>query len=521
MNTKDFIARALVQYPDNEVVIFQNTRLTMRQLVERIYRVSNALINLGLKKGDRVGVLLNNCHQSVEAFYGIACAGLVLVPMNARNSADEHLYMLDNAEIKAVITERVFADMMASVISKSATVDHLISIGGGSNSGDIIDYEEKLTKMSPEEPAVEISDDDINSLRYTSGTTGKPKGVIHDHRAATTSLFNILTNTSFSINEDDVVALMGPVTHASGAMILPFLVRGAKVVILPGFDLKTLFPLIEKEKITTLYMVPTMIVMMLADPDLKKYDLSSLKTIRYGASPIPPDILRQAIEKFGNIFIQGYGLTEGLMPLTILSKKEHFLDGTERSLKLLTSVGRESLVARVRIMDDDGNVLSPDQVGEIVVQSDQNMKGYWKNPEATEEALRGGWLHTRDMGYIDAEGYIYLVDRKEDMIISGGFNIYPKEVEDVLYTHAAVLEAAVFGVPDDTWGESVRAAVTLKPGMTVTPEELIDHCKKHLASYKKPKAIDFIEIMPKSLAGKILRKDLKAPFWEGKTRGVN
>jgi acyl-CoA synthetase (AMP-forming)/AMP-acid ligase II len=267
-------------------------------------------------------------------------------------------------------------------------------------------------------------------------------------------------------------------------------------------------------------MVPTMIVMMLNEPDLKKYDLSSLKTIRYGASPIAPEILKRALDALGNIFIQGYGLTETLNPLTVLAKQDHILDGSEKSIKRLQSVGREVITARVRIMDDEGNMLPPGQIGEIVVQSDQNMKGYWKNPEATAEALRGGWLHTRDLGYADEDGYIYLVDRKEDMIISGGFNVYPKGVEDVLYIHPAVLEAAVFGVPDETWGEAVRAAVTLKPGMTVTEEELIEHCKKHLGSYKKPRAIDFIKEMPKSNAGKILRKDLKAPFWQGKSRGI-
>jgi acyl-CoA synthetase (AMP-forming)/AMP-acid ligase II len=323
------------------------------------------------------------------------------------------------------------------------------------------------------------------------------------------------------IEEGDAVALTAPVTHASGSMILPHIARGAKIVLLSSFDVQTLLETIQKERISTLYLVPTMIVMILAYPDFKKYDLTSLKTIRYGASPISPDVLKRAIEVFGNIFVQGYGLTEGSMPLTLLLKKDHILDGTEKSLKRLGSIGREVTVGRVRIMDDEGKFLPIGQIGEIVIQSDQNMRGYWKKPEATAETLRGGWLHTRDMGYIDEDGYIYLVDRKGDMIVSGGFNIYPKEVEDVLYIHPAVLEAAVFGVPDEKWGEAVKAVVSLRQGMQATEEEIIEHCRKHLASYKKPKSVDFIKELPKSIYGKILRRVLKEPYWQGRGRMIS
>jgi acyl-CoA synthetase (AMP-forming)/AMP-acid ligase II len=323
------------------------------------------------------------------------------------------------------------------------------------------------------------------------------------------------------ISEEDSIALTSPVTHASGSMILPFMMRGAKVVILPGFDERMLLEVIQKEKITALYLVPTTIVMLLNYPDLKKYDLSSLKNIRYGASPISPDVLKRGIEVFGNVFIQGYGLTEAGMPLTLLLKEDHLLDGTEKKLKRLSSIGRETNVAKVRIMDDEGRILSAGEIGEIVVQSDQNMMGYWKRPEATEETLKGGWLHTRDVGYIDEDGYIYLVDRKGDMIVSGGFNIYPREVEDVLYSHPAVLEAAVFGVPDEKWGESVKAAVSLRAGMTATEEEIVEHCRKYLASYKKPKSVDFLVSLPKSAYGKILRRALKEPYWQGKGRMIS
>jgi len=519
MNIRDYLNKAAIYFPDQEVLVHKETRLTTRQLLERIYRVSNALLSLGLEKGDRVAVLLQNCHQCVECFYGIHSAGLVMVPMNARNSAREHLYMLENAEAKAILMGAEFIDAIRSILPEAKTVSRALCVTGEAQE-DMLSYEEMIRKASPEEPSVEIREDDIISIRYTSGTTGTPKGVIHDHRSSVVTLYNPLMD-GFPIEPGDTVALMGPVTHASGSMILPHIVRGGKVIILSGFDPKGILDLIETERVSTLYLVPTMIVMILAQPDLREYDLSSLKTIRYGASPIAPDVLKRAIEVFGDVFVQGYGLTEGSMPLTLLTKEDHIMDGTEERLRRLGSIGREVTVAKVKIMDEHGNFLPPGEIGEIVVQSDQLMKGYWKNPDATAEALRGGWLHTRDMGYMDEAGYIYLVDRKDDMIVSGGFNVYPKEVEDVLYMYPAVLEAAVFGVPDEKWGEGVRAAVSLKEGMDATEEQIIQHCRKHLAGYKKPLKVDFLQELPKSLYGKILRRKLREPHWKGRGRKVS
>jgi long-chain acyl-CoA synthetase len=519
MNVGDLLAKAAFQFPNHTAVVHQKTRLTTKELMERIYRLANVLLGLGLKKGDRVTVLLNNCHQSVECFFGLACAGLVLVPMNSRYSAREHLFMLNDSDARAVLLGNEFREAIASILPEAHTVSHALCVTGEPLKG-MPAYEELMAQASPQNPGTDVSEEDIISLRYTAGTTGQPKGTIHDHRSFVTMVFNILMD-GFQIHEGDAVALMGPVTHASGAMILPHIVRGAKVVILSTFDIPTILETIQKEQITTLYLVPTMIVMMLAYPDLKKYDLSCLKNIRYGASPISPEVLKKGIGVFGNIFQQGYGLTEGGMPVTLLLKKDHLLDGTEKSLKHLASIGREVTVARVRIMDEEGKSLPAGQIGEIVVQSDMNMKGYWKKPEATAETLRGGWLHTRDMGYMDEEGYIYLVDRKDDMIVSGGFNIYPKEVEDVLYMHPAVLEAAVFGVPDEKWGEAVKAAVSFRQGMKATEEEIIEHCKNHLAAYKKPKSVDFMQDLPKSLYGKILRRQLKEPYWKGRGRMIS
>ncbi|MBN1664175.1 MAG: long-chain-fatty-acid--CoA ligase [Deltaproteobacteria bacterium] len=519
MDGKDILIKTAMLFPDREILVSPEKRLTGKDVLDRAFRLANAFLDLGLKKGDRIGVLLTNSHQSVESFCGIMCAGMARVPLNMRNSAREHLYILNNSGASAVMVGPEYTKTIGSILSEAESLKYAVCVSGEPLKP-MLSYEDLIAGASPREPDVSMGDDDIFRLSYTSGTTGVPKGVVQHNRAAMTSFHNVLID-GLDIKKDDVVALTSPVTHASGAMILPHFIRGAKVVILPGFDAKQLLQTVEKERVTTLYLVPTTIVMLLNDPDLKKYDLSSVKSIRYGASPIAPDVLKQAIETFGNVFLQGYGLTEGSMPLTLLTKEDHMMDGSEKKLKRLASVGREVTVAKVRIMGDDGQLLPPGEIGEIVAQSDQVMREYWNNPEATAEAFQGGWLHTRDMGYMDEDGYVFLVDRKGDMIVTGGFNVYPKEVEDVLYMHPAVLEAAVFGVPDAKWGETVKAAVALKKGMTATEDEIIEFSKKHLAGYKKPTSVDFIDALPKNDNGKILRKDLKAPYWQGRERQIS
>jgi acyl-CoA synthetase (AMP-forming)/AMP-acid ligase II len=514
-----FLAKAAARFPDQISVVSGAVRLTNREFLRRVYQVGNALLGLGLKRGDRVALLFNNCHQALESFFGITCAGLVVVPMNARNSLKEHLYVLSHSECRAVIAGRDFARDVDSLVSEVPTLAHAIYVGGrGQHSG--LDYESLLAGSSGTEPSIALSGNDLISLRYTSGTTGHPKGVLHDHKSNVAILYNILID-DFRIERGDTIVLPGPITHASGFMILPHLLRGGRVILLPGFDPLQMLEVIQEEKVTSLYLVPTMIAMLLAHPDIQGFDLSSLRTIRYGASPISPSVLARGIECFGNIFVQAYGLTEGGMLLTLLSKEDHILDGSEQSLQKIRSVGREVTSVRVAIMDEQNTVLSPGSEGEIVVQSEQNMREYFLDADATAKALQGGWLHTRDMGFIDECGYVHLLDRKEDMIISGGFNIYPKEVEDALLSHPAVLEAAVFGMPHDIWGEAVKAVVSLKPGMVAQEEELIAHCKKNLASFKKPKSIDFRPELPKNSYGKILRRKLREVYWAGRARQIN
>lgn len=514
-----FLEKAAAQFPDTISVVTPEARLTNRMLYQRSCRLANALLGLGLEKGTRVAVLLTNSHQSVECFLGLACAGLPLVPMNARNSAKEHAYIIDNSDAQAVILGKEFIDTIFSIRENIPKARHFIGVGSDLPST-VRNYEQLMADASEQPPAIEVTEADIASVRYTAGTTGRPKGVQHTFSSNMIKVYNHLMD-AFPIEENDAIVLTAPVTHASGATILPHIVKGARVIILPRFEPEALMQAVQREKATTLYMVPTMLVMLLNHPRINDYDLSSIKTIRYGASPIATETLKKAIDRFGNVFVQGYGLTEAGMPMTILSKKDHILDGTQKSLQRLKSIGREVTVATVRVVDENDTVLAPGVVGEIVVRSSQMMVGYWKNPEATAETLRNGWLHTRDLGYRDEDGYLYLVDRKNDMIVSGGFNVYPREVEEVLYMHPAVLEAAVFGVPDDLWGEAVKAVVSLKSGMSATEEEIIEHCREHLGGYKRPKSVDFIDELPKSAVGKLLRRVLKEKYWKEVERKIN
>jgi acyl-CoA synthetase (AMP-forming)/AMP-acid ligase II len=291
---------------------------------------------------------------------------------------------------------------------------------------------------------------------------------------------------------------------------------GGTVVVVRKPDLGGILRLIQDERCTHINLVPTLLGWMLSLPNLDDYDLSSLRLISYAGSPMPPDVLRKCINKFGNIFLQGYGLTEAAPLATTLFPEDHVLDGPKT--KLLGSIGKEGPVVEVRVMNENNNVVKPGEVGEIVARGKNIMKGYWKNPDLTAEVLRGGWLHTGDMGMIDEEGYIYLVDRKADMIVSGGENVYPKEVEDILYEHDAVQECSVVSAPDENWGERVQAVVTLKKGLTATEEELIQLCKGKLAGYKCPKKIEFWDELPKTPIGKILRKDVKKHFWQGREK---
>ncbi len=513
------LRRSAVWYAGRTAVVYKGNRFTYRELNQRVNSLANRLISLGVKKGDRVAYLSPNCHQLIEAAYAAYKAGMVEVPLNFRLSMGELVHMLNNSESSVLILGEEFIAGIEAARPQIQTVKHYISLTKTPPS--MLDYETLVGEGSPSEPDVEIAPDDIASLNYTSGTSGTLKAAMLSHRNRICHAKKQLLTPGMDIDENSVMCHVGPLGHASAAMILPTIWRGGCNLLLEGFDVEVLLETIEKEKVTHLMLVPTMINFMLAHPRLKECDLSSIRTIAYGASPMAVERIKEAIDIFGPVLIQVYGLTETSAQVTYLSKENHLLDDDPKKIRRLASAGIPSIECEVRIVDENGEDVGPGEVGEIIERGDDTMLGYWKDPELTARTLRNGWVHTKDMARMDEDGYVYIVDRKFDMIISGGFNIYPSEVENVLYKHPAVFEASVIGVPDDLWGESVKAVVVLKEGMTATAEELIAHCKEHLASFKKPKSVEFIKELPKNPYGKILRRKLREQYWAEQKRMVH
>jgi long-chain acyl-CoA synthetase len=401
-------------------------------------------------------------------------------------------------------------------------VENIVYCGDETPEG-MINYDDVVSKGSHMQESVdqEMEDDDLAGLFYTGGTTGRAKGVMLSHKNVMSNAINALIAISFTSQERWLHA--APMFHlADVGAIFALTMLGASHVFIPMFNPLHVLQAIQNEKVTVTLLVPTMVNAVLNHPDVDKYDLSSLRRLAYGASPMPVELLKQGLQKWGQIFIQGYGMTETAPGLTALDTEDHFLDGTPEQMRRLSSCGKEVLGVEVRVVNIEGEDVHPGEIGEIIARGPNVMLGYWRMPEATAAAIVEGWMHTGDLATIDEENYIYIVDRVKDMIISGGENIYSVEVENALYTHPAVLEAAVIGIPHDVWGEAVHVVVVCKPGMSVTSEELIAHARTQVAGYKIPRSIEFSpDALPKSGAGKILKRDLRDKYWVGKSRNVN
>jgi long-chain acyl-CoA synthetase len=510
----------LTRYKNHTAIVFEDKRLTFSQMDARINRLSNGLLALGLTKSCKVAVLMNNSLESAASLFAIPRAGLTYVSMNARHSAREHAEVLNDSEADALIVDEIFLDLLGPVLSSVPGLKHVIVVGTPRPGR--LTYDELTADQSADPPEVEIDEDeDIERLQYTSGTTGRPKGVAWTFRTGYNVLANVLMNMDQPMGPSDVNLNSGPLTHAAGLMMMVYYSRGATNIILPRYDELEVLQTIEREKVTSLLLIPTMLYRLLMVPNLKSFDLSSVRRIWYGTAPMAVEKLKEAIQVFGNVFRQNYGMSEIAQPITFLGPEDHVIDGSEVQARRLSSAGRPAMGVEIKVAGDDGAPVKPGEIGEILVRSNKLMKGYWKNPQETEEAFRDGWFHTRDMAAVDEDGYIYIMDRKSDMIISGGFNIYPREVEEVIMAHPGVAEAAVISIPHEIWGEAVKAMVVLKDGVRLADKEIIEHCKKNLASYKKPTSVDFVREIPKNLYGKVNRRVLKEPFWKGRDRWVH
>ncbi len=513
------IRRAAFHRRDEIALVSGDRRSTFRQVDSRSNALARGLSRLGIAKGERVAIMLSNCPEFVETDFALIKAGLVRLPLNPRLSAGECAYIASNAGASALVFGEQFRDVADQLRREAPSVERSVVVGPGDPGGSV-GYETLIASHSSEEMAADVSDDDPYQILYTSGTTGRPKGAVTTFRSRISTLATVLID-EMKVQPGDVLLSVAPLAHGGGTKILPHFVRGARNVLLPKFTPEAFCRAVESERVTTTWMVPTMITVLLEYPDLAKHDLRSLRTVVYAAAPMPEATLRRALKTFGDIFVQVYGLSEAPNPVLLLPREDHRLEGTGPQIRRLQSAGREVFGVHARVVDEAGKDVAPGKIGEIVVAGDNLMTGYWNDPVATAEAIRDGWFYTGDLATVDEEGYVFIVDRRKDMIISGGFNVYPREVEEVLYRHPSVLEAAVVGVPDPRWGEAVKAVVVRRPGMQVSRDELIAFCQGQVAGYKKPSSVDFVEELPKSPNGKILKREIRQRYWEGRTRMVN
>jgi acyl-CoA synthetase (AMP-forming)/AMP-acid ligase II len=474
-------------------------------------------MHLGLMRGDRLAVQSWNRSEMIEIEVACYKAGIVRVPMNAHLSPSESVHVLNDSETKAVIADPMHMDHILQHKSSIPKIEYLICLEN--TPAGVLDYEKTIAQSSVEMLDIDLDPSELAVLAYSSGTTGKMKAVMQSFANRLAMIRKALMIPGLSIEPGDVFVHAGPISHASGMWSMPMMFRGGCNLVLERFNVEKFLEAVQEEKASLTLLVPTMIHMLLDFPESRNYDLSSLKRVFYGAAPISKTRLRQAIDElFGSILIQGYGMTETTSAITILTSKDHLDALREDHQDRLASCGRPCFDTEVKVVDEAGGEVSTGEIGEIIARGPDVMVGYYKDAELTKATIRGGWVHTGDMARVDDEGYIYIVDRKSETIISGGFNVYPSEVEGVLYAHPAVFEACVVGVPDEKWGEAVKAVVVVKKGCVVTEQALMDHCKAFLAGYKKPQSIDFVNDLPKNPSGKIPRRVVREKYWRDRDR---
>ncbi|MBV8665800.1 MAG: long-chain-fatty-acid--CoA ligase [Burkholderiaceae bacterium] len=511
--------RSIQQKPDAIATSYGDRKRTFRELGERVARLASGLQSLGMKTGDRVAMLALNSDRYLEYQMAVPWGGGVLNPCNIRWSAAEIIYSLDDSASTILIIDDAFKPMIERIRAESKTIVHYIYAGEGETPAGMYGYEELVARSYPIEDAVRRGDD-LAGVFYTGGTTGFPKGVMLSHTNLCSSGLALLADGFGSASS--VYLHAAPMFHLADFGIgVAYWLAGATHVIIPKFDPEAILVAIERDGVSETLLVPTMIQMFLDHPLMQKEcNLGSMKTIFYGASPMPEALINRAAQVLPNVeFVQAYGMTE-LAPLATLNVScRHPSEAFRRAKQ--RAAGRAGFCVEVRIVDEAGKEVPRGTVGEVVARGPNVMQGYWGKPDQTVAAIRDGWMHTGDGGYMDEDGYVFIVDRIKDMIISGGENIYSAEVESALSTHPAVAASAVIGVPDADWGERVHAVVVKKPGVTVADQELIKHCKQLIAGYKCPRSVEFRDTLPLSGAGKILKVELRKPYWEGQKRNVS
>jgi acyl-CoA synthetase (AMP-forming)/AMP-acid ligase II len=517
MPLNELLPKAVKLYPNREAVVCGDLRLDYQSFAGRVWRLANALLSLGIQPKDRVAILHENCHEFLEAYFAAAHLRIILVPLNFRLSTRELAMILNDSQTRILISQGIFEKKVAEIPQLVPGIDKIVWTRSDLERSDArhLDYDSLLamqTDTAP--PSSKIADDDVAHLYYTSGTTGRPKGVMLTHKNVKSHALG--TIAELQLTDSDHWFHVAPLFHLADAWATFAITwAGGKHILVPAFDAGAVLKLIEKERITLSNLIPTMLNMMVNHPELGRFDYSSLRVILSGGAPIAPETVRKIIDAFKCDYVQTYGMTETSPYLTMSILKKHLKDlPWEDQLRFKAKTGREFINVNLKVVDDQDKEVAKDgqQVGEIVVKGDIVTPGYWNMPEETEKAFRDGWLYTGDLAVIDEENYVNIVDRKKDMILTGGENVYSTEVENVLYMHPDILEAAVIGVPDSHWGEAVKACVVLKEGRSLPEANIIAFCKENLAHYKAPKSVTFLDALPKTGSGKIYKKGLRDPY---------
>ena len=510
MLVTELIRRGALYHGDRPAILFGESSLSFRQVERLSNRLANFLIHgLGLGKGTPIALLLDNGLHSVPCDFACTKAGLCRTPLNGRLSLDEHVRMIEATGAATLIYGASQAERAAALRAALPHLD-LRGLDDGEVGPDLL---ETSAAASDADPRLDHHPDDVILALFTSGTTGTLKAAQHTQASYSAVVHNVLANL-VDPRPGDVMLHAASMIHASGTFVVPYWIRGAAAAILPGFSPADYVAAIERWRPTALNLVPTMLQMLFQLPQIESADLGSVETILYGASPMPRPVLERGLELWGPLFVQYYGQTEAPLAITTLSKPDHVGASAQR----LLSCGRPSVECELRLVDDRGEPVADGEPGEIVLRAPFMMKGY--TDPAIEAFLPGGWLRTRDIGRFDEEGYLTLVDRTSDMIVTGGYNVYPREVEDVLSAHPAVAQVAVVGLPDELWGEAVTAFAVLRSDAPAEPEALIAYARERLAAYKAPKAVRFVDTIPLSPVGKPLRRALREPFWAGRERRI-
>ena len=504
----EIMVRHSRERPDKAAVVFEDKRFSFKEFNDRVNSLTQALMDLGVNKGDKIAIVADNCHQYLEIGGTAVKGGMVVVPLNPNLSQRELSYFINNSEANTVIFSENHTHLINSLRGKLENVENFIVIG---KSGEgTKSYEDLIASYPAKEPQIQVKDEDLYILACTGGTTGLPKQVMVTYKSVVATMFGVLY--LFNIRQEDVCLQTMPLFWGVQMVWLLFshLYMGCTIVILKECTPGSILKAIDKEKVTNSFLQTLLVPALANNPDVSKYNYSSFRCLAVGGAPLPVEAWKQAIEVFGNVFSPIYGAVE-FPSIAFLPPEELTFEGLAGKAKG-SSCGKEALSTELRIVDEQGNDMPKCEVGEIIVRGKQMMAGYWKEPKATEEAIRNGYFYTGDMGMMDEEGYLYLTGRKKDVIASQGKLISPSEVEDIIYRHPSVLEAAVIGVPDEQLGEAIKAIIVLRPGAKAATKDIIEFCGNYLPEHAIPKSVDFVASLAKSAVGKILRHELKEKY---------